>query len=108
MLLTLRAYLSSAHARGLVSTGLVDKEVMDPLFEERMHRIATQLSAALALRATLLQLGHEYLPNDTDLAPLVNMAEQCGVLNRREAGILRHINQMAVEAKHRLDFVSRL
>ena len=108
MLLTLRAYLSSAHARGLVSTGLVDKEVMDPLAEERMHRIATQLSAALALRATLLELGHEYLPNDTDLAPLVNMAERCGVLNRREAGILRHINQMAVEAKHRLDFVSRV
>ena len=108
MLLTLRAYLSNAHARGLVATGLVDKEVMDPLFEERMHRIATQLSAALALRATLLELGYENLPNDTDLAPLVNIAQRDGVFNKREAGILRPVNQMAVEAKHRLDFVFRL
>ena len=108
MLLQLRAYLSHGHQRGLAAAGLLDRVVTYHHFEERMHRIATQLTAALACRETLVEMGFENLPNDMDLLPLVDMLSNRNILNRREVNILRDINRMAVEAKHRLDFGSRL
>ncbi len=62
-LLPLRTLLSDAHVRGLEGTGLLDREVTDPLLEERMHRIRAQLTAALALRSLLVDLGVEDLPD---------------------------------------------
>ena len=38
-MLMLRTFLSTSHGRALEKTGLLDREVEDPLFEERMVRI---------------------------------------------------------------------
>ena len=110
-LMRLRTFLSDAHTRGLVGTGLLDREVTDPLLEERMHRLRTQVTAALALRSLLQELEiveQAGLDDRLDLAPLVYRARTAGILNRREAGILLQINLEANEAKHALFFVSRL
>ena len=53
----LRTFLSRAHARALQSTGLVDLEVSDSLLEERLIRIRAQVTAALALRVMLTEMG---------------------------------------------------
>ena len=76
-----------------------------------MHRLRTQVTAALALRSLLQELEiveQAGLDNRLDLAPLVYRARTAGILNRREAGILLQINLEANEAKHALFFVSRL
>ena len=73
-----------------------------------MHRIRTQLTSALALRQILLALEIENVPATLDLAPLVTLAMQCGILGRRETGILMQLNNDANEAKHELIFRSRL
>ena len=106
--LRLRLLVSDAHARGLAETGLLDRDVEDPLFEERMHRIRTQLTAALALRQILLELEIKNVPATLDLAPLVTLAMQYGILGRRETGILMQLNNDANEANHDLFFGSRL
>ena len=87
---------------------LLDRDVEDPLFEERMHRIQTQLTSALALRQILFELEIENVPATLDLAPLVTLAMQYGILGRRETGILMQLNNDANEAKHDLIFQSRL
>ena len=107
-LLILRTFLSDAHARGLVATGLLNREVTDPLLEERLVRIRAQLTSALALRAILTDLGFRDLPRTIDLRPIVAVAKGYGILNRRHVAILLQINKEANEAKHLVDFVSRL
>ena len=54
--LRLRLLVSDAHAWALAATGLLDRDVEDLLFEERMHRIRTQLTAALALGLSLIHI----------------------------------------------------
>ena len=80
----------------------------DPLFEERMQSIRTHVTSALALRQILLALEIENVPATLDLAPLVTLAMQCGILGRKETGILMQLNDYANEAKHDLVFLSRL
>ena len=105
--LRLRLLVSAAHARGLAATGLLDRDVEDPLFEERMHRIQTQLTSALALHKILLELEIKNVPATLDLVPLVTLAMQCGIFGRKETGILMQLNNDANEAKHDLRFRSR-
>ena len=105
--LRLRLLVRAAHARGLAATGLLDRDVEDPLFEERMHRIRTQLTSTLALRQILFELEIDNVPATLDLAPLVTLAMQCGILGRKETGILMQVNDYANEAKHDLIFQSR-
>ena len=107
-LLILRTFLSDAHARGLVGTGLLNREVTDPLLEERLVRIRAQITCALALRAVLTDLGFRDVPGTIDLRPIVVVAEGYGILNRRHVAILLQINREANEAKHIVNFVSRL
>ena len=107
-LLILRTFLSDAHARGLVATGLLDREVTDRLLEERLVRIRAQITCALVLRAMLAELGFRDVPGTIDLRPIVAVAERHGILNRRHVAILLQINTEANESKHLLDFVSRL
>ena len=97
--------LSPAHARALAATGIPQKEVSDPLFEERIQRICAQLAAAIALRALLDEVGIR-APDTIDLHPLINLASV--FLSKKEAGVLHQINQKANEAKHRVEFVSRM
>ena len=109
---TLRVFLSAAHQRGLAGLRvLMDTEVEDPLREERFHRIQAQVMAAVALRSLLARMGFgevSDLGNRLDLSHYVTLAEFYGVINRREAGILRDVNHMANEAKHELVFRARL
>ena len=107
-LLILRSFLGDAHARGLVATGLMDREVTDRLLEERFVRIRAQITCALVLRAVLAELGFRDVPGTIDLRPIVAVAERHGILNRRHVAILLQINTEANESKHLLDFVSRL
>ena len=106
--LRLRLLVSDTHARGLAETGLLDRDVEDPLFEERMHRIRTQLTSTLALRQILFELEIDNVPATLDLAPLVTLAKQEDILGRTGTGILMQLNNDANEAKHDLIFQSRL
>ena len=108
---TLRAFLSDAHQRGLSGLSvLMDTSIADPQLEERLHRIRTHVMCAVALRTMLTGMGFggPTLSERLDLAPLIELAQTNGVLNRRERGILWDLNTMANEAKHDLVFRSRL
>ena len=105
---SLRTFLSDAHALGLRGVReLVDLPVEDPLLDERLTRIRAQVIASLALRKMLGDMGFD-LPPGLDLRPLVDVASANRILNRREAGILYHLNELANEAKHELVFRPRL
>ena len=103
----LRTFLGRAHARALQNTGLLDLEVADPLLEERLVRIRAQITAALAIRLVLTEMGFT-VPDSIDLRPLVDIGQQHGIFGAREAGVLLQINREANEAKHELVFASRL
>ena len=104
---TLRHLVSAPHAKALESTGLLDRQTCDPLFNERIARLHAQITAALALRSLLEELGFP-LPDALDLAPLVEMAYESKLLSYKQAGILLRINREANEAKHLINFSSRL
>ena len=107
-MVTLRSLLSAAHQRGLTSLGrLLDEDADDSFYAERIQRIQTQVIAAIALQRILRDMGF-HASNELDLFYLINMAVTQGLLNRREAGILRELNRLANEAKHQLIFQSRL
>ena len=106
-MLCLRTFVSEAHARALQSSGLLDREVADPLMEERLTRIRAQITAALALHEQLTEMGYE-IDAAIDLYPLVRFAQAHGILNKRQAGVLLKINMDANQAKHELIYVSRL
>ena len=110
-MLKLRTFLSSRHAQVLEPTGLLDEEVRDPLLEERMVRIRAQITAAMVLNGKLEEMGFQVAQRrhmTIDLASLVALAEEQGVLTRKEAKVLMRINGEADEAKHALVFVSRV
>ena len=109
-MLKLRTFLSSRHAQVLEPTGLLDEVVRDPFLEERMVRIRAQITAAIALHGKLEEMGFQVAQHGhmtIDLAPLVALAEEQGVLTRKEAKVLMRINMEANEAKHALVFVPR-
>ena len=104
----LRTFLSDAHVRALSGKSLVlDTPVEDVLLEERMLRIRAQIVCALVLRAILGDMGFD-MPDELDLLPLIRVAQDQEVLNRREAGVLEVVNTLANQAKHLLHFRSRL
>ena len=107
-MLILRAFRSRAHARALEATGLLDREATDPLLEERLVRMRAQIICALALRAVLTEMGFQDMPRHIDLRPMVATAALHDIPNAREVSILLQINKEANEAKHAVDFVSRL
>jgi hypothetical protein len=95
----------------LEPTGLLDEEVRDPLLEERMVRIRAQITAAMVLNAKLEEMGFQVAQRrhmTIDLASLVALAEDQGILTRKEAKVLMRINNEANEAKHALVFDSRV
>ena len=106
-MMRLRTFIGLAHARALEATGLLDREVIDPLLEERLIRIRAQITAALALRTLLTEMGF-IVPPSIDLRPMVATACDHHIINRREASILLQLNMEANEAKHELEFQSRL
>ena len=106
-MMILRTFLSHAHARALRSTGILDLEVSDFLLEERLTRIRAQITAALAIRQVLTDMGFE-VPDTIDLLPLVVICKAQGIFGAREAKVLMQLNKEANEAKHQLVFASRL
>ena len=94
---------------------LLDKEVLDPLLEERLLRIRAQLTAALALREILQDLEirrHDgsraaYI-EEMDLNRLAREAFTTGLIHKSEMNCLLHINKEANEAKHMFAFRSSL
>ena len=106
-MMMLRTFLANAHVRALQRTGLLDLEVSDPLLEERLIRIRTQITAALAIRLMLTEMGFG-VPDSVDLRPLVEICRAQEIFGDREVGVLLHINKEANEAKHQLVFPSRL
>jgi hypothetical protein len=109
-MMKLRTFLSSRHEYALEESGLLDEEVQDPLFEERMLRIRAQLTAGLALNAKLTEMGFQVSQHPhqgLDLAHLVEVAERHEIISKRQGGVLKRINGEANEAKHRLVFVPR-
>ena len=110
---TLRELISPAHARGLRALSLIlDAPVTDPLHLERTQRIQAQVVAGMHLRELLISTGHldMHCPDHVeqasrlDLMMMVEIAYQKDILQLREAQILRRINFMANEAKHRVHF----
>ena len=106
-MVSLRTFASEAHARALVSSGLLDREVADPRMEERFVRIRAQIIASLSLHEQLTEMGFE-IDASIDLYPLVRFAQSHGALNHRQVGVLLDINMEANQAKHELIFPSRL
>ena len=112
---TLRDLISPAHARGLRAlSAILDAPVTDPLHLERTQRIQAQVVAGMHLRELLISTGHldmqclEHveLTSRLDLMMMVDIAYEQDIIQRREADILRAINFMANEAKHRVDFAT--
>ena len=112
---TLRALISEGHARGLSALAVIlDAPVTDPLLNERMQRIQAQVVAGMHLRELLIRMGHlnmqrpdhVEMASSLDLMMMVDIAFDEGIIGRREANILRTINHMANEAKHRVHFES--
>ena len=112
---TLRELISPAHARGLRALSLIlDAPVTDPLHLERTQRIQAQVVAGMHLRELLISTGHldMHCPDHVeqasrlDLMMMVEIAYQKDILQLREAQILRRINFMANEAKHRVQFAT--
>ena len=110
---TLRELISPAHARGLRALSLIlDAPVTDPLHLERTQRIQAQVVAGMHLRELLISTGHldmqdpEHVEQASrlDLMMMVDIAYEQDIIQRREAEILRAINFMANEAKHRVHF----
>ena len=106
-MMILRTFLSSAHERALQNTGILDLAVEDTLLEERLTRIRTQITAALAIRHVLTEMGFE-VPDTIDLHPLVDISRAQKIFGAREASVLMKLNREANEAKHQLVFASRL
>ena len=106
-MMILRTFLSSAHERALQNTGILDLAVEDTLLEERLTRIRTQITAALAIRQVLTEMGFE-VPGTIDLHPLVYISRVQKIFGPKEASILMNLNIEANEAKHQLVFASRL
>ena len=104
---SLRAFLSDAHQRAFSPEGILDRQVEDPLLEERLHRFHTQITAAYALRDALSELSIPVHGNSLDLVPLIETAWQHGLIDPKEKAILLNINKFANEAKHQLHFASR-
>ena len=67
------------------------KQHTDPLLEERLSRIRSQVIAALALREVLGDMGFP-LPHEFGLLPLIRLAKDHGIQSYREANILIDIN----------------
>ena len=105
--LRLALLVSRAHQRALHACGILERSVQDFLFEERLLRIQAQLTAAIAIREILTEMGFE-VPNTIDLAPLVEIAGTECIFNRRECDVLLQINREANEAKHDMVFRSRI
>ena len=110
---TLRDLISPAHARGLRALSLIlDAPVTDPLHLERTQRIQAQVVAGMHLRELLISTGHLDMQcpdhveqaSRLDLMMMVDIAYEQEVIQLREAEILRAINFMANEAKHRVHF----
>ena len=110
---TLRELISPAHARGLRALSLIlDAQVTDPLHLERTQRIQAQVVAGMHLRELLISTGHLDMQcpdhveqaSRLDLMMMVDIAYEQDIIQRREAEILRAINFMANEAKHRVHF----
>ena len=106
-MVSLRTFVSEAHARALVTSGLLDREVADPLMEERLTRVRAQITASLSLHEQLTEKGFE-IDASIDLYPLVRFAQSHGILNQRQVGVLLKINMEPNQAKHELIFPSRL
>lgn len=109
----LRDLISPAHARGLCAVSqILDAEVTDPLHLERTQRIQAQVVAGMHLRELLISTGHLDMQcpdhveqaSRLDLMMMVDIAYEKDILQLREAQILRTINFMANEAKHRVHF----
>ena len=110
---TLRDLISPGHARGLRALSVIlDAPVTDPLHLERTQRIQAQVVAGMHLRELLISTGHLDMQcpdhaeqaSRLDLRMMVNIAYEKDILQLREAEILRTINFMANEAKHRVHF----
>ena len=110
---TLRDLISTDHARGLRGLSLIlDAPVTDPLHLERTQRIQAQVVAGMHLRELLISTGHLDMQcpdhveqaSRLDLMMMVDIAYEKDILQLREAQILRTINFMANEAKHRVHF----
>ena len=114
-MVNLRPFLSDEHQHGLRAIArLLDDEVGDPLYAERIQRIHTQIIVGLVLRNILRDLvsGDQVPPPSSDesldLRPLVEAALQFRIIGRRESGILLELNRQANEAKHQLFFIPRV
>ena len=107
----LRDYLSDAHVRALAGSGLLDREINDPRWNERFHFIVRQLLTALLIHAILADLGVA-TPNTVDLLPLLRLAQTAvggdRIWDHRVEAILREFNSDANLAKHRRVFQSNL
>ena len=90
---------------------LLDRIIEDPLLEERLEHIRVQIFAAQALHSVLAEMSAlpsafglvDIAQQDTvDLIMLIEAGQRAGILNHKEAGVLRELNKRANNAKHKL------
>ena len=87
---------------------MADRQIDDPLMEERVLRFQAQIVAAHTLIAILRENGISHRYNTTDLLDLVELAFHHRLIGGTARRCLLDINSAANEAKHRLDFRSRM
>ena len=87
---------------------IADRRVEDPLMDERVLRFQAQVVAALALTEVLREHGIHMPHNRVDLASLIDCAYGHCLTTAEEHQRLRDVNHAANEAKHQLEFRSRM
>ena len=101
---TLRGYLREEHARAFPGSETVLDIPCAEISPERIQHILAQLVAQAALHKKLSEPG--LLPDGRvpshRLPDLIAQAQEVGILNHKQAGILRAVNQDANDAKHRI------
>ena len=106
---TLRSLVSPAHQRGLAGfRRLLDTPVRDPLFQERMQRIHCQIMMTLVMGDILRKMGLEVQGSgrsySLDLLGICLCTSNTSIVKRGELDVVKDIDRLANEAKHKLVF----
>ena len=107
---TLRSLVSPAHQRGLAGfRRLLDTPVRDPLFQERMQRIHCQIMMTLVMGDILRKMGLEVQGSgrsySLDLLGIICLCtSNTSIVKRGELDVVKDINRLTNEAKHKLVF----
>ena len=108
MIFVLRTLLIQLGLRVRAMGSIADDVVEDSLMEERVLRFQAQIVAGLALTERLRARGVAPHDNPADLRGLVELVCLHRLISAAGRDRLLSLNRHANEAKHQLDFISRM